>query len=141
MNDKRDNQLPEVAIAQIGVPYGLFQRRVEPGYVLENGIVLLECEKDAFGRYQGGAGMDGMYIKIPEFYVPLRAENGQIRAFQQVAPENYLAVAEMSIEENYNQIDGIINGEKPKNSVIDNLKQYQQESGSAPAKPHREPER
>lgn len=123
MSDKKKNPLPEVAVAQIGVPYGLFQRRIEPGYVLENGTVLLECEKDAFGRYQGGAGMDGMYIKIPEFYVPLRAENGQIGAFQQVAPENYLAAAEMSIEGNYNQIDGVINNKSPKKSVLDDLRQ------------------
>ena len=141
MSDKKKNPLSEVAIAQIGIPYGLFQRRIEPGYVLTNGIVLLECEKDAFGRYQGGAGMDGMYIKIPEFYVPLRAENGQIRAFQQVAPENYLAAAEMSTEDNYNQIDGVINNKSPKKSVLDDLKQCQQDSGTAPAKPRHEPER
>ena len=141
MSDKKENPLPEVAIAQIGVPYGLFQRRIEPGYVLENGTVLLECEKDAFGRYQGGAGMDGMYIKIPAFYVPLRAENGQIRVFQQVAPENYLAAAEMSIEDNYNQIDGAINNTSPKKSVLDDLKHCQQDRGTVPAKPHHVPER
>lgn len=61
--------------------------------------------------------------------------------FQRAVRKNYLAAAEMSIEENYDQIDGIINGEKPKNSVINNLKQCQQDSCSSPTKPHREPER
>ena len=61
--------------------------------------------------------------------------------FQRAVRKNYLAAAEMSTEVNYNQIDGIINNEKPKTSIIDNLKQYQQESGSAPTKPSREPER
>lgn len=140
MSDKKD-ALPEVGIAQVGVLYGLLQRRIEPGYVLTNGIVLLECEKDALGRYQGGAGMDGMYLKIPKFYVPVLSENGQIRAFQQVAPENYLAAAEMSTESIYNQIDGIINNEPPKTSVRDALKQCQQKIKAAPTAPHHEPER
>jgi len=141
MSGKKDNPFPEVGIARVGVPYGLFQRRIEPGYVLANGTVLLECEKDAFGRYQGGAGMDGMYLKIPEFYVPVLSESGQIRAFQQVAPENYLAAAEMSTENNYNQIDGIINNEAPKNSVRDTLRQCQQEAQAIPGRTHHEPER
>ena len=125
MSDKKDTPLPEVGIARVGVPYGLLRRRIEPGYVLKNGHVLLECEKDFYGRYQGGTGIDGMYLKIPKFYVPVFGEDGQIRAFQQVAPENYLAAAEMDTEGNYNQIDGIINNEMPKTSVIDNLKQRQ----------------
>lgn len=141
MTNKTDREYSEVGIAQVGVPYGLLQRRIEPGYVLTNGIVLLECEKDFYGRYQGGTGMDGMYLKVPQFYVPLYSENGQIRAFQQVAPENYLAAAEMSSEENYNQIDGIINNEMPKTSVLDSLKQCQQERKATPTVPRHEPER
>ena len=141
MSDKKDAPLPEVGIAQVGVPYGLLRRRIEPGYVLTNGIVLLECEKDFYGRYQGGAGMDGMYLKVPQFYVPRFSEDGQIRAFQQVAPENYLAAAEMSTESNYNQIDGLINNELPKTSLLDNLKQCRPESKSAPSKSRHEPER
>ncbi len=141
MSDKKDAPLPEVGIARVGVPYGLLRRRIEPGYVLTNGTVLLECEKDTLGRYQGGAGMDGMYIKIPEFYIPIFSENGQIKAFQQVAPENYLAAAEMSAEGNYNQIDGMINNEMPKTSVIDNLKQCRAESHAASTTPRHESER
>ena len=140
MSNQKD-KFVEVGIAQVGVPYGLLKRRIEPGYVLANGTVLLECEKDAFGRYQGGAGMDGMYVKIPEFYVPVISENGQVRAFRQVALENYLAAAEMGTEGNYNQIDGIINNEAPKISVRNALKQCQQESQAFSGKPRHEPER
>ncbi len=40
-----------VKIKQTGVLCGLYQKRVEPGYVLENGTALLESEKDEQGRY------------------------------------------------------------------------------------------
>ena len=52
-----------VGIRQTGVPCGLVNRRIEPGYVLANGTVLLESEKDEDGRYIGGAGMEGMYLR------------------------------------------------------------------------------
>lgn len=43
--------------------------------------------------------------------------------------ENYLAAAEMSVEDNYNQIDGIINNEPPpKPSVRDALSQCLQDA-------------
>ena len=58
---------------------------------------------------------------------------------------HYLAAAEMSAEGNYNQIDGIINNEAPKPpSVLDNLRQYQEEAGKSQggaAPPNRDPER
>ena len=61
--------------------------------------------------------------------------------FQRAVRKNYLAAAEMSTEDNYNQIDGVINNKSPKKSVLDDLKQCQQDSGTAPAKPRHEPER
>ena len=61
-----------------------------------------------------------------------------------VKPENYLAAAEMSAEVNYNQIDGLINNEAPKPSVLDSLRQCQEDAensqgGTTP--PSRSPER
>jgi hypothetical protein len=38
--------------------------------------------------------------------------------------DNYLATAEMSVEGNYNQIDGIINN-VPKPSFLEQLKEYE----------------
>ncbi len=58
--------------------------------------------------------------------------------------QNPLAAAEMSEEVNYNQIDGLINNEAPKPSVLDSLRQCQEDveksqGGTAP--PSRSPER
>lgn len=67
--------------------------------------------------------------------------------------ENYLKTAEMGCEQNYNQIDGVINNidnaisnGEPKPSVLDCLHQWQRETekfrdGTAPPAPHRDPER
>lgn len=89
---KRDEKLikigPELGIRQVGVPCGLLQPRTEPGYVLEDGTALLEIERDAFGRYKGGAGMDGMYLQTGRLYTPLFDSDGQIRAFQEVRTED-----------------------------------------------------
>lgn len=65
---------------------------------------------------------------------------------QGAAWENYLKTAEMGCEQNYNQIDGIINNTPPKPSVMNSLRQYQREAdkfrdGTAPPAPHRDPER
>ena len=134
---------PEVGIVQKGVPSGWNQERVEPGYILRDGTVLLESERDASGCYKGGAGMDGMYLRTPKLYRPVYTDDGRLWAFRQVrpAPENYLATAEMIVEENCNQIDGIINNEAPKISVRNALKQCQQESQAFSGKPRHEPER
>ena len=249
-------QGPEINIVQSGVPCGLMEKRTEPGYLLTDGTALLECERDDFGRYRGGAGMDGMYLQTGRLYAPLCGVDGQIRAFQEVKPvsarereaaflagqgdafalyclktdghadpegyvpltrlqqsgaspldgnydlvhviplapgadfnktleacrglglvrpsdiaafkqvgavtcwyvdmlaysrlpgllDNSLKAVEMDVEQNYNQIDGIINNEAPKPSVRDSLKQFQQEAdrphgGDAPSKPHHDPER
>ena len=50
------------------VDYGFLQHRIIPGYVLENGIVLLDEERDEQGRYIGGVGMDGMYLRTDSRY-------------------------------------------------------------------------
>ena len=65
--------------------------------------------------------------------------------YNMVNKPNHLAAAEMSAEGNYNQIDGIINNEalKPP-SVLDNLRQCQEEAGKSQggaAPPSRDPER
>ena len=232
-------QGPEISIAQSGVPYGLMQKRMEPGFLLADGTALLESERDGFGRYRGGAGMDGMYLQTGQLYAPVRGGDGQVKAFQEVKPvtarereaaflasqgdalaiyrmrpttplngyvplvrlqksgesplaghydlihvaplapgtdagktldayqknlalvpcdivafkqngavtcwfvdhlayskmhgllENYLKAAEMESEQNYNQIDGVINNEAPKPSVRDNLRQCQREAGKS----------
>ena len=66
----------------------------------------------------------------------------EVRAVQ---TGDHLVAAEMSVEGNYNQIDGIINNEAPKPpSVLDNLRQCQEEAGKSQggaAPPNRDPER
>jgi len=79
-------QGPEIGIAYSGVPCGLTEKRVEPGFLLADGTVLLESERDNFGRYRGGAGMDGMYLQTGRLYAPVRGVDGQINAFQEVKP-------------------------------------------------------
>lgn len=74
-----------VKIKQLGVPMGLFNRRIDPGYVLEDGCVLIESERDEFGRYIGGAGMDGMYLRTNRRYEPVRDDAGEIIGFLLVA--------------------------------------------------------
>ena len=130
---------PEILIREREVPCGMRDQRMEQGFVLWNGTVLLESEREDSGCYKAGAGMDGVYLRIPEFYRPVYTDDGRLWAFRQVrpAPENYLATTEMSVERNYNQIDGIINNEAPKPSLLDNLRQCQEaaeKGGTAPTK-------
>ncbi len=79
-------QGPEVGVAQAGVTCGLLKKRTEPGYLLADGTALLESERDGFGRYRGGAGMDGMYLQTGRLYAPVRGVDGQISAFREVRP-------------------------------------------------------
>ena len=135
--------MPEIGIRQADVPYGLLYRRTEAGYVLEDGTVLLESERDEAGRYKGGAGMDGMYLATGRLYMPVPDGAGGVRAFQEVRPENYLASAEMDAEGNYNQIDGIINNTPPPeapSSIRDSLRRFQEEAAHA-APPEDPPQR
>lgn len=128
---------PDVDIQQRGVPYGYPKERIEPGYLLRDGTALLERERDATGCYIGGAGMDGVYLKTGQLYRPVYSEDGHLLAFRPVrpAPENYLATAEMGAEQNYNQIDGIINNEPTKPSLLDQLKQCQEAAGQQASNP------
>lgn len=91
MTDKFSSSVvsDEIDIKSVGVPYGWpkSRQRIEPGYVLENGIVLLESERDENGNYIGGAGMDGMYLRAPypnHLFSPVCKENGEIHAFRRV---------------------------------------------------------
>lgn len=52
-----------------------------------------------------------------------------------IRPGDHLAAAEMSAEDNYNQIDGVINNEVPKPSLRDTLRQYQEEAGKQDTQP------
>lgn len=71
-----------IAIRQTGVPCGLIQPRMEAGYLLTDGTALLESEKDENGFYIGGAGMDGMYLRTPQRYEPVRNDSGKVTAFR-----------------------------------------------------------
>lgn len=75
-----------VGIRREGIPVGLFQSRIEAGYLLEDGTALLEAEKDENGFYLGGAGMDGMYLKTSARYEPVRDEAGRVTAFRRISP-------------------------------------------------------
>lgn len=69
----------------IGLP-GVNQRK-EPGYVLDNGLVLLESERDSQGNYKAGAGMDGMFLQTGRIFEPIRYPDGEILAFLECQPE------------------------------------------------------
>lgn len=71
-----------IAIRQVGVPCGLIQPRMEAGYLLADGTALLEREKDENGFYIGGAGVDGMYLRTPQRYEPVRDDRGKVTAFR-----------------------------------------------------------
>ncbi len=80
---------PKIPIKTTTVPMGLpgVNRRTVDGYVLEDRVVLLESERDEQGRYYGGAGMNGMYLRTPRLFTPVSNESGEIRAFREVLPE------------------------------------------------------
>lgn len=124
---------PDILIREREIPYGMWEQRIEPGYILWNGTVLLESERDDSGCYWAGGGLDGMYLRTPELYRPSYTDDGRLWAFRQVrpTPENYLATTEMSVEGNYNQIDGIINNEVPKLSLLDTLRQCREDAGKS----------
>lgn len=89
MMPDRSSQLgPEIPIKITAVPMGLpgMNRRTVDGFILATGTVLLESERDGQGRYFGGAGMDGMYLRTPRLFTPVKKESGEIRAFREVLP-------------------------------------------------------
>lgn len=73
----------------IGLP-GVNQRK-EPGYVLDNGLVLLESERDSQGNYKAGAGIDGMFLQTGRIFEPIRYPDGEILAFLERQPERIRA--------------------------------------------------
>ena len=79
-----------VKIQRTGVPCGLSGQRIEPGFVLANGTVLLESEKDEKGRYIGGAGMDGVYLRTNERYELIVEEDRTLRAFRRVDADSVM---------------------------------------------------
>lgn len=80
---------PEIPIKTRELPMGLpgVNRRTVSGFVLATGFVLMDSERDPQGRYYGGVGMDGMYLRTPHIFTPVRSEAGEIRAFREVLPE------------------------------------------------------
>lgn len=74
-----------IAIQQRGVPCGLTQSRIEEGYLLQDGTVLLESEKDENGFYIGGTGIGGMYLKTPQRYEPVWSDSGKVTAFRHMS--------------------------------------------------------
>ena len=70
----------------IGLP-GVNQRK-EPGYVLDNGLVLMESERDSQGNYKAGAGMEGMFLQTGRVFEPIRYPDGEILAFLECQPEH-----------------------------------------------------
>ena len=74
-----------VGIRQSGVPVGITNRRKKFGYLLKDGMVLLESEKDDAGFYMGGVGMGGMYLRTPARYEPVKNEAGEICAFRRMS--------------------------------------------------------
>lgn len=81
---------PEIPIKERELPMGLpgVNRRMVSGFMLANGFALLESERDPQGRYYGGAGMDGMYLRTPHIFTPVRDASGEILAFREVLPES-----------------------------------------------------
>lgn len=89
-NDRYQMTLEEVpgiifGIQQEGVFMGTATKHMKSGYLLSNGTVLLESEKDENSFYVGGAGMDGMNLKFQERYEPVRDEDGAITGFRQMS--------------------------------------------------------
>ena len=82
---------PEIAIKTRELPMGLpgVNRRTVSGFVLATGFVLMDSERDSQGRYYGGVGMDGMYLRTPHIFTPVRDASGEIRAFREVLSKPY----------------------------------------------------
>lgn len=80
----------EISIRSREIPLGLLNTRMESGYLLSDGCVLLESEKDADGNYIGDAGINGMYSRTSHRYQPVLDGGGNIRAFRDVSEEGIL---------------------------------------------------
>ena len=80
----------EISIRSREVPLGLLNTRMESGFLLSDGCVLLESEKDADGNYIGDAGINGMYSRTSHRYQPVLDGGGDIRAFRDGSEEGVL---------------------------------------------------
>lgn len=70
-NDRYQMTLEEVlgtilSVRQEGVLMGISTKCIVSGYLLSNGTVLLESEKDENGFYVGGDYVNGEYLKSQE---------------------------------------------------------------------------
>ena len=89
-NDRYQMTLEEVlgtilSVRQEGVLMGISTKCIVSGYLLSNGTVLLESEKDENGFYVGGNYVNGEYLKSQERYEPVRNEDGAITGFRQMS--------------------------------------------------------
>ncbi len=137
-------------------PKPLERVRLSGGSPMESGFDLI-----ATGPIMGG--VDALVI-LDEYRANGFVKPGDIVAFKQAGTlscwsvdllaynrlhgllENSLKTAELAMEQNCNQIDGIINNEVPKPSLRDNLKQCQQaadrsQGGGSPGRRGPEKER
>lgn len=126
---------PEIPIRRRQIPYkiGGLGHPGLPGFVLSDGTILPEEARDAYGNYWGGDSC----------YLPVRAADGTVTAFRRLdEPENYLRGAEMSMEQNYDMIDGVIDNLPPERDEREKKKAHHKEP-PAPEKRRRnyEPER
>lgn len=74
-----------IPVKREGVPCGL-DKRIEPGFILADNTVILLSERDEFGYFFGGAGMDGMYLRTQETYMPVFDAGRNLLGFQQAIP-------------------------------------------------------
>ena len=87
-----------IGIQQVGVPYGPNQSHTEAGYILKDGTILLEGEKDTEGFYVGGMFMDGRYLKTIHLYEPVWNSRGKVTAFRHMSPHlTYFTGAEQEV--------------------------------------------
>lgn len=87
-----------IGIQQVGVPYGLNQSHIEAGYILKDGTILLEGEKDTEGFYVGEMFMEGRYLKTIHLYEPVRNGRGKVTAFRHMSPHlTYFTGAEQEV--------------------------------------------
>lgn len=76
-----------VGIKSNKVPYGWPESRQRDvsGYILDNGLVLLESERDIDGRYRAGVGMNGMYLQIGRLFEPICDADDIVIGFREYA--------------------------------------------------------
>lgn len=125
---------PEIPLRHRKIPYtiGGHDHPGLPGFVLSDGTILPEEAKDAYGDYWGGGNP----------YLPIRAADGTVTAFRRLdEPENYLRGAELSMEQNYDMIDGVIDNLPPEREEPEKMTPYREPPALEKRRHHNEPER